>query len=157
MTAPVVTGSQLDTFVCFLVNTFKAKGKIAGYPLQIIDGPGAADIRNNVLFIGYSLISPTFSAAGSQDWASLGRPVNCRKESLEVNCSLRVGSGNKDMPGCRKRVSAIFDELALIIRSTVPGGQFQQQQITRYRLYQEMTPDGVSAIMDFTVTAVARI
>lgn len=150
---------QLGVFIDYLVKTFTA-GKVAGYPLQVIDGPTAADIRNNVLFIGHSIISPTYTGAGNQQWATLGRPANTRKEALEVNCCLRVGIGNKDMAGCRNRACLIFEELATMLRGSpaaLPGTQFQQIQLGRYRLYQEFTGDGVSVTIDFTVTAATRV
>lgn len=153
--------TQLETLINHLLTTFPDNSTVGGFPLQVIDGPGAADIRNNVLFIGHSQYNPTFSGAASQEWAAVGRIPPTRKESLEVNCSLRVGIGNKDMFGCRQRALLIFDAIAFALRGSVAAftgnGAFQQIQLARYRLYQERSNDGVSVTIEFTITAMARV
>jgi hypothetical protein len=144
-----------------IVDAFPDGGEIAGYPVQVIDGPGALDIRNTVLFVGYSFYTPSYSATGFQEWAAVGRVPPSRKEQIEVNCSLRVGIGNKDMRGCRARAIAIFEAIAFALRGTVQGwtanGEFQQIQMSRYELYQERTNDGVSVTLEFAITAMARV
>lgn len=153
--------TQLQTLISHLQSLWPDGGEIAGYPLQVIDGPGVADIRNNVLFIGHSIFSPTFSGASTQQWAAVGRIPPTRKEDLELNCALRVGIGNRDMAGCRQRAIDVFEALAYQLRADVVSftgnGEFQQIQLARYRMYQEQTADGVSVTLEFTISAVARV
>lgn len=153
--------TKANVLIDHILETFPTGSEIGGYKVQVIDGPGALDIRNNVFYVGYSIYMPTFSLAGSQDWAAVGRVPPSRKEDLELNCSLRVGIGNKDMRGCRARALSIFEAIAFALRGTVASwtanGELQQIQLSRYRLYQEFSNDGVSCTVEFTVTAKARV
>ena len=156
-----MTETRVNALITHMLTTFPNGSEVGGYPLQVIDGPGALDIRNNVLFIGHSVYNPTYSASASQEWAAVGRIPPSRKESLDLNCSLRVGIGNRDMAGCRARAIAIFEAIAYAFRASVAAfsanGEFQQIQLSRYRMYQEYTNDGVSITLEFSVTATARV
>lgn len=156
-----MTQTKIEVLINHILDTFPTNTSIGGYPLQVIDGPGAADIRNNVLFVGHSLIATTQSASGAQQWAAVGRIPPTRKEDLELNCSLRIGVGNRQMRECRAKAITIFAAIAEGLRGSVAAftanGELQQLQLSRYRLYQEFSTDGASVTLEFSISATARV
>lgn len=150
--------TKMETLVNYLLEIWPNKTEFGGFVVQVIDGPAAIDIRNNVLFVGHSINAPTYSVTSSQNWAQLGNLA--RREDLAVNCSLRVGIGNKDMAACRARAFAIFDDLASSFRGSLANltanGEFQQIEVSRTQLYQE-SADGVSVTLEFAINAKARV
>lgn len=151
--------TKIEALINHLRATFADGSDVGGYKLQVVDGGAAADVRNNVLFIGHSIYQPSYAGTASQEWATLGNLT--RKEQLEVACSLRVAIGNKDMAGCRQRAIAVFEAIAFAFRGSLAAltanGEFQQISLSRYRLYQEYSGDGVSVTIEFTVSAIARV
>ncbi len=150
--------TKVETLINHLLSVWPNKTEIGGHVLQVIDGPASIDVRNNVLFIGHSIYAPTYAASGSQNWATLGNLT--RKEQLSVNCSLRVGQGNSDMAGCRAKAIDIFEALAGTFRGSISAltasGEFQQIELSRFLLYQEMS-NGVSVTLEFAINATARV
>jgi hypothetical protein len=150
--------TKVQTLIDHLIATWPNRSEFDGHVVQVIDGPASADVRNDVLFIGHSIFAPTYAASSSQNWATLGNLT--RKEQLSVNCSLRVGQGNSDMAACRARAIRIFEALAGSFRGSIAAltanGEFQQIELSRFLLYQEMS-NGVSVTLEFAINATARV
>lgn len=151
--------TKVTTLIDHLRDVWPTGSEIGGYKVQVIDGPATVDVRNNVLFLGHSIYTPTYSASGMQAFATLGNLT--RREELNVNCTLRVGMGNKDMQGCRERAVVIFEGLLSEFRGSIAkltaNGEFQKIELSRFQLYQESSGDGVSVTVEFAISATARV
>jgi hypothetical protein len=161
-----MTATKFEQLVNHVVDLFPNRATLGGEVVQVVDGPGTADMRNNILMIGYSLITSaysnvTYTGSSNQQYATLGKPTPTRKEELELNCSLLVGVGNQDMRACRAKAMNIYNGIGDTFRESAgtatAGGIFQHIQIARYRVYQDSNNDGVSVGIEFTVTATARV
>ena len=157
-----MSGTKIEALINHLLTTFPDGGAIADVPVQVIDGPGVADIRNVVLFIGYSIFSANqHSGASAQKWAMVGKIPPGRDEDLDLSCSLRVGIGDANMAVCRAKAIAVFHGIADALRASVgafsANGELRQLQVARMRLFQELTNNGASVTVEFSVTATARI